>query len=72
MTRYNNDAIMEVSGGPTESPYDPKFNPSSIKRIEVIGQMMQQTLERMEKNGTAYVSDGDPNTVAKPAPTGNR
>jgi hypothetical protein len=72
VTRYNNDAIMEVSGGPTESPYDPKFNPSSIKRIEVIGQQMQQTLERMDKNGTRYVSDGDPNTVAKPAPAGNR
>ncbi len=70
--RYNNDAIMEVSGGPTESPYDPKFNPASIKRIEVIGQQMQQTLERMDKNGTRYVSDGDPNTVAKPVPTGNR
>ena len=72
VTRYNNEAIMEVSGGPTESPYDPKYNPSSIRRIEVIGQQMQQTLERMDKNGTRYVSDGDPNTVAKPSPVGNR
>jgi hypothetical protein len=72
VTRYNNEAILEVSGGPTESPYDPKFNPLSIKRIEVIGQMMQQTLERMDKNGTRYVSDGDPNTVAKPSPSGNQ
>src|SRR5215211_5055366 len=46
VTRYNNEAILEVSGGPTESPYDPKYNPSSIRRIEVIGQQMQQTLER--------------------------
>jgi hypothetical protein len=65
VVRYDNNAILEVSGGPTESPYDPKFNPASIRRIEVIGQQMQQTLERMDKNGTRYVSDGDPNTVAK-------
>lgn len=64
-TTYNNEAILEVSGGPTMSPYDPAFNPLSIKRIEVIGQQMQQTLERLDKNGTRYVSDGDPNTVAK-------
>jgi hypothetical protein len=70
--RYDNQAILEVSGGPTESPYDPKFNPLSIKRIEVIGDLMEKTLERLDKNGTRYVSDGDPNTVAKPPVTGNR
>ena len=62
---YNNEAILEVSGGPTESPYDPKFNPLSIRRIEVVGNQMESTLERLDKNGTRYVSDGDPNTVAK-------
>ncbi|HUQ46810.1 MAG TPA: polysaccharide deacetylase family protein [Gemmatimonadaceae bacterium] len=66
VTTYNNEAILEVSGGPTLSPYDPAFNPLSIKRIEVIGQQMQQTLERLDKNGTRYVSDGDPSKIAKP------
>lgn len=65
VVRYNNEAILEVSGGPTESPYDPKFNPLSIKRIEVVGTQMESTLDRLDKNGTRYVSDGDPNTVAK-------
>jgi hypothetical protein len=69
VVKYDNDAILEVSGGPTRSPYDPAFNPLSITRIEVIGQQMQQTLERMDKNGTRYVSDGDPSKVAKPAAT---
>jgi hypothetical protein len=72
VVRYDNQAILEVSGGPTESPYDPKFNPLSIKRIEVVGTQMENTLERLDKNGTRYVSDGDPNTVAKPSSTGNR
>ncbi|HEX6575468.1 MAG TPA: polysaccharide deacetylase family protein, partial [Gemmatimonadaceae bacterium] len=62
--KYNNDAILEVAGGPTESPYDPKFNPLSIKRIEAIGNLIEQSLDRLDKNGTRYVSDGDPATVA--------
>ena len=66
VTRYDNHAILEVSGGPTESPYDPKFNPLSIKRIEVIGSQMEAILERLDKNGNRYVSDGDPKTVARP------
>lgn len=65
VTRYNNEAILEVSGGPTVSPYDPAFNPLSIKRIEVFGNQLEQTLDRMDKNASRYVSDGDPNTVAK-------
>ncbi len=65
VVRYDNEAILEVSGGPTESPYDPKFNPLSIKRIEVVGTQMENTLDRLDKNGTRYVSDGDPNTVAR-------
>jgi len=67
---YNNEAILEVSGGPTQSPYDPAFNPLSIKRIEVVGTQMENTLDRLDKNGTRYVSDGDPNTVAKPRAAG--
>ena len=63
--RYDNDAILEVAGGPTESPYDPKFNPLSIKRIEAIGDLIENSLNRLDKNGTRYVSDGDPNTIAK-------
>ena len=66
VVRYDNEAILEVAGGPTRSPYDPEFNPLSITRIEAIGENPVQTLDRMDKNGTRYVSDGDPATVAKP------
>lgn len=70
VVRYSNEAILEVSGGPTESPYDPKFNPLSIKRIQAVGNGIEQALERLDRTGTRYVSDGDPNTVAKPAHVG--
>ncbi|HUQ20959.1 MAG TPA: polysaccharide deacetylase family protein [Gemmatimonadaceae bacterium] len=67
VVRYDNEAILEVSGGPTKSPYDPQFNPLSMTRIEAIGSDPVRTLDNLDKNGTRYVSDGDPNTVAKPA-----
>jgi hypothetical protein len=67
VTKYDNDAILEVSGGPTKSPYDPTFNPLSITRIEMIDDQLTQILDKMDKNGTRYVSDGDPSKVAKPA-----
>ena len=72
VVKYNNDAILEVAGGPTESPYDPKFNPLSIKRIEAIGNLIETSLNALDKKGNRYVSDGDPNTVAKPPATGNQ
>jgi hypothetical protein len=72
VTRYNNEAILEVSGGPTKSPYDPTFNPLSITRIEMIGNQLEQILDKMDKNGTRYVSDGNPATVAKPPTAGNK
>lgn len=66
VVRYDNEAILEVSGGPTRSPYDPQFNPLSITRIEAIGNDPVRTLDRMEKNGSQYISDGNPATVARP------
>jgi hypothetical protein len=70
--KYDNDAILEVSGGPTESPYDPKFNPLSIRRIEAIGNGIEAALNNLDKKGNRYVSDGDPSKVARPPVTGNQ
>jgi peptidoglycan/xylan/chitin deacetylase (PgdA/CDA1 family) len=67
VVRYDNEAILEVSGGPTRSPYDPKFNPLSITRVEAVGADPVRTLDQLNKNGTGYVSDGNPATVGKPA-----
>ncbi|HEX3160029.1 MAG TPA: polysaccharide deacetylase family protein [Gemmatimonadaceae bacterium] len=68
VVRYQYDAVLEVAGGPTRSPYDPQFNPRSILRIPVIGDAVRKELDQLERAGTAYVSDGDPKTVARKAP----
>ncbi|MDO8501527.1 MAG: polysaccharide deacetylase family protein [Gemmatimonadaceae bacterium] len=66
VVRYDNEAVLEVSGGPTVSPYDPAFNPLSIKRIQIFDNQLEHVLDRLDKNASRYVSDGDPDTVAKP------
>jgi hypothetical protein len=64
---YKNDAILEVAGGPSRSPFDPQFNPLSIPRVQVIGDSaVSRTLTALEKHGQRYVSDGNPTVVAKP------
>lgn len=63
---YRYDAILEVAGGPARSPYDPQFNPLSVPRVPVVGNVVQQVIDQLEKSGTGYVSDGDPATIARP------
>jgi hypothetical protein len=46
---YNFDAVLEVSGGPTRSPYDPQFNGHSIDRIEAFGNQVPMALDKLEK-----------------------
>lgn len=70
---YSHDAILEVTGGPSRSPFDPQFNPHSIPRVQVIGDSaVVRTLNALEKQGQRYVSNGDPRTVARPRTTAGR
>ncbi len=64
---YDYDAVLEVAGGPSRSPYDPAFNPLKTTRIQVIGDAIARTIDRLEKSGNMYISDGNPSTVARPA-----
>jgi hypothetical protein len=52
---YNFDAVLEVAGGPTRSPYDPQFNPKSINRVEAIGDDIVKTLTRLDQSKTRFV-----------------
>jgi hypothetical protein len=65
-TSYDYGAVLEVSGGPARSPYDPQFNGLSLPRVQVHQTEMEQTIDRLDRNRNRYVSDGDPDTVAKP------
>ncbi len=55
---YKFDAVLEVAGGPTRSPYDPQFNPKSVNRIEAIGDDIPKTLTRLQQNNTRMVVGG--------------
>ena len=55
---YKFDAVLEVAGGPTRSPYDPQFNPKSINRIEAIGDDIVKALTRLQQNNTRMVIGG--------------
>ncbi|MBA3646440.1 MAG: polysaccharide deacetylase family protein [Gemmatimonadaceae bacterium] len=52
---YHLEAVLEVSGGPARSPYDPAFNPHSITRIEAIGDDIQKALNRLASTNTRFV-----------------
>jgi hypothetical protein len=52
---YKFDAVLEVAGGPTRSPYDPQFNPHSINRVEAIGDDIPKTLQKLKDTKTAFV-----------------
>jgi len=64
---YEYDAVLEVAGGPSRSPHDPAFNPLKTPRLQVIGDAIARTIDRLEKSGNAYISDGNPATVARPS-----
>ena len=67
---YSYDAILEVTGGPARSPFDPQFNQHSIPRVIVVGDSaVTRTLNSLERHGQRYVSDGNPRTVARPPKT---
>ncbi len=67
VARYAFDAVLEVAGGPARSPYDPAFDAKRLPRVEVFANQLEQMLDRLEKSGSRYVSDGDPHHVARPA-----
>ena len=52
---YKMDAVLEVAGGPTRSPFDPEFNAHSVKRIEAIGNDIAKTLDGLDKSKTRFV-----------------
>jgi hypothetical protein len=52
---YKFEAVLEVSGGPARSPYDPQFNPHSITRIEAVGNDISKVLDQLDKTKTRFV-----------------
>jgi hypothetical protein len=59
--------VLLVAGGPARSPHDPEYDGMNVRRVQVFGNELVNTLDRLDRDGTRYVSDGDPNVVARPA-----
>ncbi len=58
VTRYNYDAILEVAGGPSVSPFDPTFNARAIKRFNVYFNAVDSLVARLERANSGYVVPG--------------
>ena len=46
---YEYDAVLLVAGGPSRSPYDPKFNPRAITRVIVHGKELEKMLDQLDR-----------------------
>lgn len=55
VTRYDYDAILEVAGGPSVSPFDASFNPLSIRRFNLNHDAVDSLVVRLERSGGGYV-----------------
>lgn len=72
VVRYAFDAILEVSGGPNRSPYDPKFNPLSLQRIQVYDGELERVLDMLDRTHLRYVAGTAPGTSPGAASPGHR
>jgi hypothetical protein len=52
---YKFDAVLEVAGGPTKSPYDPTFDPHSISRVQMFDDELKKDLDKLDKTKTRFV-----------------
>ncbi|HEY2165328.1 MAG TPA: polysaccharide deacetylase family protein [Gemmatimonadaceae bacterium] len=52
---YKFDAVLEVAGGPTKSPYDPAFNAHSINRVQAVANDIHKTLDQLDASKSRFV-----------------
>lgn len=54
--KYDFEAVLEVTGGPSRSPYDKAFDPRSIPRIEAVGDDIRKQLIKLDTTKTRFVA----------------
>jgi hypothetical protein len=64
---YEYDAVLQVAGGPSRSPYDAKFNPHAVTRVIVHGNELEKMLDQLDR---ATDSTRARFVVARAAPRG--
>jgi hypothetical protein len=55
---YDFDAILLVAGNPVRSPRDAEFDPLRLERVQVVDGALVRLLDRLDRTGDRYVSDG--------------
>ncbi len=71
-TSYSHDAILMVAGGPAMSPFDRRFEPTRLPRIQAVEADLTFWLRYFDRNPQErFVSDGDPATITVPAGRGD-
>ena len=57
-TSYANQTVLEVSGGPAKSPFDPAFDKTKVTRTIISGNALEQMLDHLDKSKARFVWDG--------------
>jgi peptidoglycan/xylan/chitin deacetylase (PgdA/CDA1 family) len=57
-TTYEYDTVLEVSGGPNRSPFDPEFDRAKLKRVIAFGDAVERTLDQLDRTKMRFVWDG--------------
>ena len=65
---YAFDAILEVAGRSSPSPASDQFNPRSLPRIQVFENVLEETLDRLDRDNRRFVSSGSRQRVGKRPP----
>ena len=66
-TAYHNDAILRVSGGPAPSPFNSRWDPWHLPRIQA-GINVQRMVNEFKKHpDEVFINDGKPDTVTYPS-----
>lgn len=61
------DAILGGWRGTMPSPCSPSFDPRRLRRVQMTGRVLEQTLDWLDQPGRGYISNGDPGTSASRA-----
>lgn len=66
-TSYDYKAVLLVGSEPIPSPFDVKFDPYALPRVQAIQSELDRVLGRFQKYPEQrYISDGDPDTITFP------
>lgn len=55
---YSNETVLEVSGGPVRSPFDPQFDKRKLTRLIVFGNELERALDQLDASKSRFVWDG--------------